>query len=122
VRPPLNGSIVGQTADIVIMDEHESKTAVDAQWASLLARQEELVGKIAAEAARKPTLRRLYPFAAHSELHFSRNTSYPYDHLPFIAPLPSGLYEGCDFAKSLGTGDLSFVVQLVADAVDARIR
>ena len=58
-------------------------SAVDAQWEWILSDTEpdanEYVKRIAAYAAHEPVLRRLFPFASHSDLRFSRTTSWPYD-------------------------------------------
>src|SRR4051794_16896705 len=92
--------------------------AVEAAWSSMLGDRSEPIRRIASEAARYSNLRRLYPFASHDNLHFSRAATYPYDVLPYVLTNSSGYFEARDFDnRPLERGDLAAVVRGVAEAV-----
>lgn len=96
----------------------EDDRAIQEQWEYILSNGDLRLRAIAFEAARYPNLRRLFPFASLSNLHFSRTTSYPYDDLPYVLVTPSDEHEarGAD-RRPLGKGDLPSVVRLVSEAI-----
>ena len=114
---PLNGKVV-RWADSERWMTAEEASAIEEQWSCLLKADDARLRAIVCEAARYPNLRRLFPFASLSNLHFSRATSYPYDHLPFILVTPFNEHEarGSDNAI-LGRGPLADMVRVVAEAI-----
>lgn len=101
------------------MDQEEERR-ISAKWSSLFSDYDEHVRRIAMRAFKEPSLRRLFPFASHSDLRFSRSGAEPYDFdLPFVLTTPAGTYEARDGDNSpLGVGDLDAVVILVARATE----
>jgi hypothetical protein len=99
----------------------DKEDAIEEKWSFVLQHEQEPIRRIATEAARHPTLRRLFPFASHNDLHFSRVVVYPFDELPFVLTTPFGVHEARDFDnRPIGTGDLPEVVRLVAEAIGKR--
>jgi len=93
---------------------------IDEQWNRLARDSDPQVRHIVEIAASYPSLRRLWPFASHSNLRFSRHTTYPYDlDLPYVLTSPDGSYEarGGDHSQ-LGRGELREVVAMVASAME----
>ena len=95
------------------------KDAIDRKWEWMLANEETIVRRTVEAAARFPSLRRLFPYASHQNLWFSRKTEYPYDR-----ELPHIRYEyekfhavGCDNSV-LFVGKLEDVVFHVATAME----
>jgi hypothetical protein len=104
------------------MGTNNDTETIEAQWEMLLRHSDEHIRRLAGRAIQEPVLRGLFPFASHSDLRFSRKTSYPFDFgFPFVLTTPSGRYEARDGDTSLlGAGDVDAVIELVAGALKRR--
>lgn len=74
------------------------------------------IRRIADRAAKEPILRSLFPYPSMQNLRFSRSTTYPYDHMPYILTVvPGDCYEvrGGD-NEPLAVGNLDQVVRELA--------
>jgi hypothetical protein len=91
----------------------------DSKWAEMLSDSDEHIRRIAERAFREPSLRRLFPFASHSNLKFSRRAEYPYNvDIPYVLTKPSGQYEARTGDHALlGCGDVDAVIELVVNAL-----
>ena len=84
-------------------------------WARLVLDDDPIIRRTAIEAAKYPSLRRMYPFASLQNLRFSRRTQHPFElRLPHIR-YEFGRFHAVDSdGNILLTGDLEVVVARVA--------
>lgn len=89
------------------------------EWDRLLRDSDPNIRRIAEKASLNAALRRLWPYASHGNLRFSRTTSYPYDgDLPYVLTTPDGSHEARGGnSEPLSGGSLDEIVARVADAV-----
>lgn len=92
---------------------------ISEQWTRMMGHSDEHIRRIAALAVERSSLRRLFPFASHSNLRFSRTGEYPYDlDLPYVLTRPDGAYEARAGDHSvLRRGTLEIVVAEVASSM-----
>ena len=97
---------------------------ISAKWLALLSDEDKILRRIVEVSFKEPVLRGLFPYASHSELHFSRKTTYPFDRgMPYVWVNSFGEFQARDGDNSiLERGSLEFVVSVVAARMSQVLR